>query len=297
MKRAALLLTPLVLFLVLLLGALYPLTMIRGKQPPEVRLAFYPPPAVIKALSTEYYHFLSQVIFLNCTFYYGTMVEREETPNWDRMYQALYTSARLDPYNMDTYYMSQAILIWDAGMIGPTIELLEYGFAHRTWDWYLPFFLSFDYAYFRGDYEKAGQYMAKAASLNKRAGFFYTLAARYYYEGGRTALALAYLKELIPNERNEAIRGRMSTRAQALEGILTLERAVSAFKEHHHRPPRDLEEVKRAGFIEKIPVDPYGGTFYLDKRGRVRTTSKLARASGKKTPQAGKAQSRPKRKD
>ena len=283
MKRAAFFITPLVLFLVLLVGSLYPLTRIRGKQPPGVGLAFYPPPAVIKALSTEYYHFLSQVIFLNSTFYYGTLVEREETPDWDRLYQALYTSARLDPYNMDTYYMSQAVLTWDAGMIDPTIELLEYGFEHRNWDWYLPFFLSFDYGYFRGDYEKAGEYMTKAAALNKRAGFFYTLAARYFYEGGKTALALAYLEELIPNERNEAIKNMMITRAKALEGILTLEMAVAEYKERHQRLPRDLEEIRQQGFIEQIPIDPYGGTFYLDKRGRVRTTSKLAKPTkGKK---------------
>jgi hypothetical protein len=139
--------------------------------------------------------------------------------------------------------------------------------------------------------------MAKAAALNQETGFFYTLAARYFYEGGRTALALAYLKQLIPETRNEAMRARMITRAQALEGILTLEKAVSAFKDKNHRLPKDLAELQRTGFIQQMPVDPYGGTFYLDKRGRVRTTSKLARASGKKTPQAGKAQSRPKRKD
>jgi tetratricopeptide (TPR) repeat protein len=262
--------------LVLLSGAFYLLTMVRGKQPPEVRLGFYPPAPVTKALSADYHHFVSQVILLNCIFYYGTMVELRETPNWNRIYEALYTSAHLDPYNMDTYYMAQAVLPWEARSVRPTIELLEYGFAHRNWDWYLPLFLSFDYAYFLRDYEKAGQYMAKTAALNKKAGYFYTLSARYLYEAGRTALALAYLRELIPSERNEHIKSMMITRAQALEGILTLEKAVAAFKERYHRLPRDLEEVKRAGFLPEMPVDPYGGTFYLDQRGRVRTTSKLA---------------------
>lgn len=260
------------------LGALVPLTGIRGQQPLDVRLGFYPPAPVSKALSGEHSHFLSHLILLNCVFYYGSLVERAAAPNWERMYEALLTSARLDPYNMDTYYLVQAVLPWEARLVRPTIELLEYGFEHRHWDWYLPLFLSFDYAYFLRDYEKAGSYMARAAALNKRAGYFYTLSARYFYEAGRTAFAVAYLRELIANERNDRIRQLMITRAEALEAILALEQAVAAFKERFHRLPQDLREVERAGLIEQMPADPYGGIFFLDGEGRVRSTSKLAKA-------------------
>ena len=272
MRRAFLLIG----FLSALYGSLHPLTGMRGGRPPEERLGFYPPPPIIKALSADHYQFLSQVIFLDCVFYYGTLVEREETPNWERMVEALYTSTRLDPYNMDTYYLAQAVLPWEAGLVKPTIQLLEYGFRHRDWDWYLPLFLSFDYAYFLRDYERAGHYMTKTAELNPGVAYFSTLAARYFYEAGRTALALAYLRELIPQERNEQIKKQMVMRAEALEGILILEEAVAAFKERYHRIPEDLKEVQRAGLLEKVPTDPYGGEFFLDGEGRVRTTSKLA---------------------
>ena len=274
MKSIVLLMASLVLFV----GSLYSLTTIRGQQPPDLQLGFYPPAPVAKALSADHYHFLSQVILLNTTFYYGTAVERRKAPNWGRMYEALQTSARLDPYNMDTYYLAQAVLPWEARLVKPTIELLEYGFAHRPWDWYLPLFLSFDYVYFLRDYEKAGYYIAKAGALNPRAGYFFTLSARYFYESGRTAFAIAYLRELIATERNEQLRQQMITRAEALEAILLLEQAVSAFNERYHRLPRNVDEVQQEGFIERMPVDPYGGTFYLDEQGRVRTTSKLARA-------------------
>lgn len=274
MKRVALL----VASLALLFGTFYPLTRTRGQQSPDVRLGFYPPAPVMKALSADQYHFLSQVILLNSVFSYGSAIERRQAPNWGRLYEALYTSARLDPYNMDAYYLTQAVCPWEARLVKPTIDLLEYGFAHRHWDWYLPLFLSFDYAYFLRDYEKAGFYMAKAAALNPKAGYFFTLSARYFYEAGRTAFALAYLRELIATERNEQLRQMMITRAEALEAILSLEQAVSAFQERNHRMPKDLDEVIRLGFIERLPVDPYGGTFYLDGQGRVRTTSKLAKA-------------------
>jgi hypothetical protein len=122
--------------------------------------------------------------------------------------------------------------------------------------------------------------MAKAAALNKKAGYFYTLSARFYYEAGRTALALAYLKELIPNEPNQYVKQLMVRRAAALEAILVLEQAVERFREKYHRRPKDLQEVQQTGVIDQIPIDPYGGHFYLDTRGRVRTTSRMAK--GKK---------------
>ena len=141
---------------------------------------------------------------------------------------------------------------------------------------YLPFFISFNYAFFLKDYKKAGEYLAKVAELQPQVDWYATLAARYFYEGGSTTLALAYLQEMIPTARSEAIRTRMLTRAQAFERILQIERAIADFKKRFQRQPKELMELVRTGLLKKIPDDPYGGSFYLDKEGKVRTTSKLA---------------------
>jgi len=263
-------------FMVLLVGTHVELTRVRDARPPQARLGFYPPAPVIKALTADHYQFMSQVISLQCLFYFGTLVElRSQAPDWWRIYRAVYTSTRLDPYNMDAYYFAQAVLTWETGMIQQALELLEYGFAHRTWDWYLPFYISFDYAFFLKDYEKAGMYLKKAAELKPGVEWFATLAARYFYEGGSTALALAYLQEMIPAARNEAIKKRLVTRAKAFEKVLQIEQAIAAYKEHFQADPEDIGRLVNAGLLERIPDDPYGGTFYLDEQGRVRTTSKL----------------------
>jgi tetratricopeptide (TPR) repeat protein len=271
-KRFLLLLT----FLVFLLGTYIPLTQVRDARPPEVRLGFFPPAPVVKALSADQYQFSSQVITLQCLFYFGSIVEEHsQVLDWSRVHEALYTATRLDPYNMDAYYFAQAVLTWDAGKPQQAIDLLEYGFAHRTWDWYLPFFLSFDYAFFLKDYIKAAEYMAKAAELNPHA-WFSTLAARYFYEGGETAFALAYLKEMINTARSESLKKHMIIRAEALEKILELEEAILLYRTRYKEAPKKLDDLIRVGIVRKIPEDPYGGSFYLDELGKVRTTSKLA---------------------
>ena len=273
MKRVLLLL----FFLLLLISAQVPLTSVRNSLPPEARLPFFPPAPVIKAISGDQYQFISHVISLQCLFYFGTIVEeRQQVKDWTRLERALYTSTRLDPYNMDAYYFAQAVLTWDARMPRQAIELLEYGFSHRTWDWYLPFFLSFDYAFFLKDYAKAGELMAKVAELKPEVAWLSTLAARYFYEGGETALALAYLDEMIATARNEAMKKHLQIRAEALEKILQIEKAIVTYRERFHRGPESLEDLVRVGIIKDMPEDPYGGSFYLDKEGRVRTTSKLA---------------------
>ena len=262
--------------LLLVVGTHVELTRVRDARPPQARLGYFPPAPVIKSLTADHYQFMSQVISLQCLFYFGTLVElRTQMPDWWRIYRAVYTATRLDPYNMDAYYFAQAVLTWETGMIDQTLELLKFGFAHRTWDWYLPFYISFNYAFFLKDYEKAGKYLAKAAELKPEVEWYATLAARYYYEGGSTALALAYLQEMIPAARNEAIKKRLVTRAKAFERVLQIEQAVATFKERFQADPENLERLVNAGLLQRIPDDPYGGTFYLDKQGRVRTTSKL----------------------
>ena len=273
MKRVLLLLV----FALLTVATSVPLTKIRDNKPAEARLGFFPPVPVIKALTADQYQFVSQVISLQCLFYFGSLVEQPgQRPDLQRIYRALYTSTRLDPYNMDAYYFAQSVLTWEPGLSPRVVELLEYGFAHRPRDWYLPFFLSFDYAYFLKDYNKAGEYLAKVAQLKPEIDWYVTLASRYFYEGGSTALALAYLKEMIPTARNEAIKRRMMTRAEALEKILKIEQAIVAYRKRFRRDPKELGDLVNGGVLDLIPEDPYGGSFYLDKDGRVRTTSKLA---------------------
>ena len=272
-KRVVLLLG----FLLLLAGAQIPLTRARDARPPEARLGFFLPAPVIKALTADQYQFVSHLISLQCLFYFGSLVEQpSQQPELSRIYRALYTSTRLDPYNMDAYYFAQAVLTWETGQTQRVIDLLEYGFSHRTWDWYLPFFISFNYAFFLKDYEKAGEYLAKVAELQPQVDWYATLAARYFYEGGSTALALAYLEEMIATARNDAIKRRLEIRAEAFEKIIKIEKAIVAYKDRYQRNPKEVEDLVEAGLLKQIPDDPYGGNFYIDEEGRVRTTSKLA---------------------
>jgi tetratricopeptide (TPR) repeat protein len=191
------------------------------------------------------------------------------------MSRTLHASVKLDPYNMDSYYFAQAFLAWDVGRIDVANQLLEYGMKYRTWDFYLPFFAGFNYAYFLHDYAQAAKYYKRAGDLSGQE-LLVNLAGRYLYESGQTDLAIAYLSTMEKGARNWAVKKSFETRLAALKQVRRVEQAVAAYRRDRNALPKSVEELLSLGYLQSAPVDPYGGTFYLTPQGQVRTTSKFA---------------------
>jgi len=265
---------------ILLCGfTLVSLTQTRKVMPPEERLGYIPSPEFTSISSLEYRLLVSELLFYKTTFYFGSVSDRPgKKPDYKRMHIFLDTSTQLNPYNIDSYYLAQAILTWDAGMIREVNPLLERGITKRTWDFYLPLFLGFNYSYFLGEYEKAAEYYARAAKLNPNDSFLSTLSARYLYQANKTEQAIEYLKSLyVGMSKNESVRKPVRMRIDALERIVFLEKGVRMFRERTGNNPGSLEDLVSGGILKQIPPDPYGGRFFLDLRdGRVKTTSNLA---------------------
>ncbi|MDD2582596.1 MAG: hypothetical protein PHR66_11440, partial [Desulfuromonadaceae bacterium] len=149
------------------------------------------------------------------------------------------------------------------------------GMKYRTWDSWLPFYIGFNYAYFLKDYQKGAKYLRRAAELSNNP-LFAKLAARYFYESRQTDLGLAFLDTMIAQTKDKAVKITLQTRRNALLAVITLETALSDFKSKRGRAAHDLNELVAAGLLSSIPQDPYGGQFFVDELGRVRSTSKFA---------------------
>jgi len=268
----------LVVGLLLLVPSLLSLTALRKAAPPPERLGVKPSFEATYFTSLEYRYLLSELLFYDAVFYYGSMLERpKERPDYWMIAKYIDSATRLNAYNIDAYYFGQAVLTWDAGMAKDMNVILERGAQRRTWDFYLPFFLGFNYAYFLQDYQKAAHYMELSAKLNPRMTFLPNYVGRLYYEANKTEQAIQYLKVIYEGTFNQAVRKGLLMRISALESIQFLEGAVQKFEKQTGHPPAELNELVRAGILKKLPPDPYGGTFYYDRSdGRIKTTSKMA---------------------
>lgn len=244
------------------------------------KLGILPSTPALRLLSADQKTFAGAAIIIKVLMYFGGNTEKAPTGeaarvDYPAMSRAIHSALQLDPYNMDGYYFAQAIFVWDARKVEVANELLEYGMRYRTWDWYLPFFAGFNYAYFVKDYTKAAHMYRRAGELSGEP-LFMKLAGRYLQQSGQTEMAIAYLSTMVKGTRNQAVKESFKVRLTAYQRVRIIEKAVEACKNASGKPPESIEELMKKGFLNKIPADPYGGTFYLNPDGTVATTSKFA---------------------
>lgn len=251
-----------------------------GQRSGLEKLGYTPQGELYKAVLGEFRWFMGDYLTFKSIIYYGGKINelrqrKYKEVEFYNLYRTIETSIILNPYHEDSYYFAQAAFTWDIGRIKEVNALLKYVMKYRTWDYRVPFFLGFNYSYFMKDYEEAAKHFRKAAEISG-SPLFTKLASRYFYEGGETELGIVFLKYMYENARKEAIKESYKLRLEALEKIKMLEDAVSEYKKRFNILPERLDQLVENGFIDKIPQDPYGGKFYIDKKGKIRTTSNLA---------------------
>lgn len=250
------------------------------------KVGYVPQPFIIKTLAGDQAQVIAAGLVFRVLIYFGTLIEKNKInaaspPDDGTMRATLKTASRLDPYNMDTYYFAQS-LVWDGTKVRETTDLLEYGMRFRDWDFYLPFFAGFNSAFFLKDYPAAAAHYATAARLTG-SDLFTRLASRYMHEAGQTELAIGYLETMIKGSRNEAIKKSYEMRRAALVQARRIEVARDRFRDQFGRLPASLAELYKLGLLTEPAIDPYGGEFYFEPDGAVRSTSKFA-GQADKTP-------------
>lgn len=278
----------LLLLLVVYVATVLPLTDYMKNKPFVEKLGYIPSVSSLRVASLDYKQFVGASMIMRVLIYYGGLVEKAKNQidvpvDYPSMSRTIHAALKLDPYNMDGYYFAQSILAWDVGQVKVANDLLEYGMHYRTWDWYLPFFAGFNYAFFLKDYENAAKYYAKAGELSGQS-IFMTLAGRYLQESGRTSMAITYLDTMARSARNNSVRKSLIERKKAFIAVRRIEIARDKYLSDQGKLPSSLDVLVRGGYLEEVPQDPYGGTFYVAENGKIQSTSGLSSAgSGKKS--------------
>ncbi|KAF0221883.1 MAG: hypothetical protein FD174_214 [Geobacteraceae bacterium] len=242
------------------------------------------PSPILKITSLDFDGLSSDILYLKTLVFYGSTFVgkdankqqrklKESEFNW--IYDMLKASTDLDPYFLDPYLFANGILTWEANKIRETNKLLEKGNHYRDWDYWLPFFLGFNHFYFLGDNEKGAEYLMEASKKPGASPLYGHLAARLAYKSNKVENAIIFLENMLEKTDDKTMRKDYETRLKALKAILFLEKGVAAYKEKTGRNPSSLAKLQELGLVEWLPVDPYGGEFYIDKDGSIKTTSDL----------------------
>ncbi len=246
---------------------------------PEEKLGYLPQKELLKVTALDHRALMSEWLFFKVLIYYGGKIidkapDKERNIEYSGMFRFLDASTYIDPYNIDSYYIAQAVFAWELGRIRDVNFLLERGAMHRTWDYNLSFFLGFNNYYFLKDYKSAAMYMEQAARIS-RFPLAINLTARFLHESNETATAILFLRFMIEKTWNEKVKHILETRLKALEAIHLLEKGIKIFESRYHKSPLTIGELVDKGIIDSLPEDPYGGVFYIGRQGRIESTSRF----------------------
>jgi hypothetical protein len=236
------------------------------------------PSSVLKITSLEFKGIVSDLLFLKVLIFDGGTYQRNKEPRmspeeWQWLDKELTASTDLDPYFVDPYYLANAHMTWEGGMVREANKLLEKGTQYRDWDWELPFYAGFNYFFFLHDNAKAADLLATAAKRPGPSGQLLSLAARLAYTEKKTENAIVFLETLLEKTEENRLRKQYKIRIHALRTRLLLERGVSSYKIKFGKYPSVLQDLVATGIITDIPRDPYGGNFSMGPQGQIASTS------------------------
>ncbi len=271
----------LIVLLVSYVALLGPFTSYLSNRPMVLKLGSVPDAQALKIFAGDQRYLIADYLVTRVLFYFGTYMDRDrrvvmDKPEYLNMFKTLETAVKLDPYNIDAYYFTQAAFTWELGRAKDVNKVLAYGMKYRTWDYQLPFYAGFNAAYFLKDYKSAANYMRKAAELSGEQ-LFTNLAARYFYEADESDLGIIFLDTMTRGARDPQVKNVYKLRREALDAVKIIEQALDSYRlKTGERMPGSLEELVTIGILNALPADPYGGTFYLDDKGKVRSTSRFS---------------------
>lgn len=265
-----------------------PFAVYMRNKPIVEKLGYVPSVKLLKPLSVDQKELTAASLVFKVMMYFGGLMNQEEQsailqqqPDFAGMSRLLHNAVHLDPYNKDAYYFAQGFLTWDAHQFKVANNLLDYGMKYRTWDWQLPYFAGFNYAFFLKDYATAAGYYRRAGDLSG-IDLHKSLAGRYLQQSGHTDLAIVYLKDMLKTSKESSITRLYQVRLQAFQEVRKIEQARDHYQHKLGRLPTSIEQLQQLGYLQTKPIDPYGGHFYFEPTGAVATTSKFAFATKNK---------------
>jgi hypothetical protein len=257
-----------------------PFTSYLKNRPVALKLGTLPEAEVLRIFAADQKRLVAEYAVVKVLFYFGSLYEANQNrikvrPEYRGMFKTMETAVKLDPYNLDAYYFTQAAFTWELGRARDVNRVLDYGMKYRTWDYQLPFYAGFNAGYFLKDYKSAARYMKRAAELSGN-DLFTTLASRYFHQAGEEELGILFLDTQVKTAKDPKVKRAYQTRSEALKAVQLLKEAVARYRERKGAAPRELQDLVRGGVLSSLPEDPYGGRFYLNEKGEIASTSNFA---------------------
>jgi hypothetical protein len=265
-----------------IIGSVFTSVNIDKKYPPVVvdDMLYLPSGNFLKGAALGFDEILADLLWIKALAYFGGHAVTDQDYPW--LHHILETVTTLDPYFQYPYEFGGMILASEIGDVDKSNLLLKKGMknvpkTHKRY-WYYPFFIAFNYMYYKNDYRTAAHYLEIASKFPKSPDYLPLLVARLYSNTDSPDIAIAFLTEMIKSTEKPELKEKFKLRLNEvtnLSNIQLLEAARHQFLLKFHRSPESIDEIFKNGLIVFIPADPRGGQYYIsEKDGTVKSTKK-----------------------
>jgi tetratricopeptide (TPR) repeat protein len=245
----------------------------RVRERAMAEMAYFPSGRFVREASIEYQSLAADFIWLRGIQYYGYHLMSDRRYEWLGHVFSILTS--LDPRFVGAYHFGAITLAWDAGKPHEAMDFLIEGMKANPMSWQIPFDAGFICYMLLHDYGRASTFFEVASKMPGSWFILARWAAIAKAKSGDFQTAREMWLDILRSTENRALKALVVRQLKSLdlsEATDLLQKAVRRFQEDKARLPVDLRELAAAGYITRIPEEPFGGRFYL-KDGKVLTTT------------------------
>jgi len=245
----------------------------RMREKAVAEMAYFPSGRFVRGAAIEYQGPAADFVWLRAIQYYGYHLMSDRKYEWLGHVFGILVS--LDPRFIGAYHFGAITLAWDAHKPHEAVDFLTEGMKANPMNWQIPFDAGFICYMVLRDYERASTFFEVASKMPNAWFILSRWAAIAKAKAGDFRTAREMWLDILKGTENRALKALVVRQLKNLiveEAIDSLQKAAQRFAEDRRRPPVDLSELVDAGYIERIPEEPYGGQFIL-RNGRVTTTT------------------------
>ena len=239
----------------------------------KTKIYYLPSLEYLKLVSGTFRPLFAEMLFIK-----GILEISEKVPQRIDYFLKLFEIVvNLDPKLISAYIFGGVVVPRNKEEIALGIKFLKKGMRLNPSDWRIPFWIGFDYLQL-GIYSKVIEYYRIASNLPQSPSYLKSNLAFYYYKAGKIKEGLLYLEGLLHSLEDKRLLKIIKEKIKWLKGLVLLEEKVEEYKNHYGIWPSDLKDLVEKGLLDKIPQDPFGKGYYLEKDlfgGRPRVKSRF----------------------
>lgn len=231
-------------------------------------------PSALKKLSLGYDSLLADVYWTRAVQYYGGQLDAHHF-QLRLLWPLLDITTTLDPHLVPAYHFGAIFLSEPlAGANRPdlAVQLVKRGVAANPTVWSLYGDLGFLYYWHFRDYRNAAAAYLAGSQAAHAPEWMKIMAARLQQKNGSIETSRMIWSQIYTSNSNESIRElalknlrglKAQQEEQAIDGL------AEKYRQQFGRFPASMADLRGAGFIRGIPVDPEGYPYVLEPGGRV----------------------------